>query len=134
LNSAYEAKLKVIEDRYNPMATDWQEYQRRAAAAPVIRRQMEEAKTWALWDESEEEILQVLQKNPAISLEGAYREVVFPKLIADRNKVRQEVIQEVKKAPVASSMPNRAATKPSAPSAGPRTLEDIIKESIQTIK
>jgi hypothetical protein len=134
LNSAYETKLKVIEDRYNPMATDWQEYQRRAAAAPVIRRQMEEAKTWALWDESEEEILQVLQKNPAISLEGAYREVVFPKLIADRNKVRQEVIQEVKKAPVASSMPNRAATKPSAPSAGPRTLEDIIKESIQTIK
>jgi hypothetical protein len=134
LNSTYEAKLKAIEDRYGPMANDWQEYQRKEAVRPMIRKQMEEAKTWAMWDESEEEVLQVLQKNPNISLEGAYREVVFPKLIADRNKVRQEVIQEVKKAPVASSMPSRAATKPVATSGGPRSLEDIIKESISTIK
>lgn len=128
--SAYETKLKALEDRYKPMADDWTTYQRREAAKPQIRKQLEEAKTWTLFNESEDEILQVLQSNPNISLEGAYREVVFPKLVADRNKMRQDVLQEVKKAPVASSVPTRAATKPTAPTGEPQSLEDIIRAEV----
>jgi hypothetical protein len=132
--SKYETQFKELDDRYKPMAEDWQERRRKDAALPVIRKQLEEAKTWHLFNESEDEILSVLRKDPKISLEGAYRQVVFPKLIAERNEVRKQVIQEVKAAPTATSIPTRVATKPSAPNPGPRSMEDIIREQVETLK
>jgi hypothetical protein len=134
VTTSYEKQLKELQSKYDPIASDWQEQRRIAAALPVIRKQLEEAKTWALFNESEEEILAVLDSDKQISLEGAYRQVVFPKLIADRNKVRQDVLQEVKAAPTSTSVVARAASKPSAPSDGPRKLEDIIKAQVETIR
>lgn len=134
VTSSYEKQLKELQSRYDPVANDWQERRRTEAALPVIRKQIEEARTWTLFNESEQEILEVLRKDKQISLEGAYRQVVFPKLVADRNRVRQEVLQEVKTAPTATSVAARTASKPSTPSNGPRSLEDVIKDSVATIK
>lgn len=135
LTSGYEAKLKAIEDRYTPMATEWNERRRIEATLPVIRKQLEDARTWPLFNESEGEILEVLKADGQISLEGAYRKVVFPKLVAERNNVRQDVIKEIKAAPVATSVASRVVSKPTtSPSGGPRSLEDVIKEQIASIK
>lgn len=135
ITSNYDKKLQEIDARYKPVVSDWEEKRRVEAALPVIRKQIEEARTWSLFNESEEEILETLRKDPKISLEGAYRQVVFPKLVAERNNVRQEVIKELQTAPVSTSVTSKAAVKPTAPvNSGPRNIEDIIKEQIATIK
>jgi hypothetical protein len=132
--SKYDTQLKELEERYNPIKVDWEKQRRMEASLPVIRKQLEEARTWTLFNESEEEILEALRKDQSISLEGAYRQVVFPKLVAERNKVRQDVLKEVKAAPTASSMPSRAASKPGAAGDGPRSIEDIIRQQVETLK
>ena len=108
--------------------------QRLEAVVPVIRKQIEEAKTWPMFNENQDEIVAALKANPNLSLEGAYRQIVVPKIVADRSRIKQDVLREAQHAPTSTSVPNRAATKPVAPTAGPRSLEDIIKESIATLK
>jgi hypothetical protein len=130
----YETKLKQIEDRYSPIQKDWEEQRRIQTALPIIKKQIEEARKWPLFNESEQEILAALQADQRISLEGAYRQVVFPKLVAERNTMRQSVLKEVAADPAATSVPNRVATKPNAPTSGPKSLEDIIKEQVESIR
>lgn len=131
-----EARLtKQFEQQYKPMADDWQTRRRIEAARPFIQKQLEDAKKWPLFTESEDDIIKILRANPNISLEGAYREAVFPKLVADRNKAREQVIRDIQAAPTSTSVPSRVATKPSAPAPdGPRKLEDIIKEQVDSLK
>jgi len=134
VTSKYETKLKEIEDRYSPVVTDWNERRRIEATLPTIRKKLEEARTWVLFNESEAEILEALQKDQSLSLEGAYNKVVFPKLISERNSVRKEVLAELKSAPASTSVPSRVASKPSSQSGGARSLEEIIKEQVATLK
>lgn len=124
---------KQIEERYKPIESEWQERRRIEATLPIVRAKIEEAKTWPLFNESEEEITAALEANPNLSLDGAYRMVVFPKLIAERNKMRQDVLTEVSRAPVATSIASKA-TKPVAPATGPRSIEDIIAGEVAKIK
>lgn len=125
---------RQFEERYKPIENEWQERKRLEATIPVIRKQIEEAKTWPLFNENQDEIVAALKANPNLSLEGAYRQIVVPKIVADRTKIKQDVLREVQSAPRATSVPTRAATKPVAPTAGPRSLEDVIKDSIATLK
>ena len=135
VSSKYESALKQLEERYKPVENEWRERQRIEQTLPVIRKQIEEARTWMLFNENEQEIIAALKADPRISLEGAYRQVVFPKLIAERNQMRQDVIKEVKAAPVSSSVTSRVTTRPGAPASGePRSLTDIIKEQIDSLK
>lgn len=131
---------QTIEQRYKPIESEWQERRRIEATLPVVRAKLEEASKWPLFNESEEEITRVLAANPRMSLESAYQHVVFPKfqaerekLAADRNKLRQELLAELKQAPTSTAVPARA-TKPNPPAAGPRSLEDIIKDEISKLK
>ena len=125
-----------FEKRYSPMESEWQERRRIEMARPIIQRQMAEARTWHLFNESENEILDVLRANPTMQLAEAYQKVVFPKLVADRTKIREQVLQEIQTAPRAPAMQSRTNVKPQAttPSTGPRSIEDIIKESVETLK
>lgn len=128
---------KQFEERYKPMESDYQARRRIEATLPLIRAQIAEAQSWPLFKESEEEITQLLSNDKQISLEAAYRRVVFPKLQAERNKMRQGILQEIKKAPVSpSSVVSKVASRPAAPNAtsGPRALEDIIKEQVEAIR
>jgi hypothetical protein len=126
---------KQFEERYAPMHADWNERRRVEAAMPVIRKKLEEAHTWPLFTENQDEITEYMAKNPQASLELSYQSVVFPKLLSTRTQARQEVIKDMQKAPTSTSVPVRAATKPNPPSANPnRTLEDVIRESVSTLK
>lgn len=133
LSKQFAEERKALEDRYNPIAEDWQERRRREAALPVIQKQIAEARTWPLFNELEGAILQELRGDPNISLDAAYRKHAFPRLIADRNKLKQDVIREAKQTPNSTAVTTRA-TKPNAPAAGPRSLEDVIREQVSKIK
>jgi hypothetical protein len=129
-----EARVtKQIEERYKPIESEWQYNQRIQSVMPVIRKQIEEAKTWPLFSEHEEEITKVLAEDQSISLEGAYRKVVFPKLTTDRNKMRDELLNEIKSAPKATAVTGTTKPAPSV-ATGPRNIEDIIAEQVATLK
>lgn len=133
------AVAKVTEaftKRFGPMETEWQQHQRIQTILPQINQQIADARQWPQFNENEQEITAALKANQRLSLEGAYRQVVFPKLVNDRNKIRQEVLAEVKQAkPTSTSTPVRPA-KPTTTteSSGPRDLEDIIRQSLATLK
>lgn len=132
---AREETLAAVQEKYGPIENEWQAHKRVEALKPVVNQQIAEARTWELFNENEAEIVKVLQQNPKISLEGAYRQVVLPKfkqdrekLVADRNKMRQELMAELQGAPRSTSVPS-GSTKPGN-SGEPKSLEDIIAESI----
>lgn len=124
-----------VEARYKPLETDWQTQRRMSEAHTAVQAQIEEARKWPLFSESEADIVKALQANPQISLEGAYRTVVFPKLQAERSKMREEVLKEVKAAPRATAVTSRgsASSVNQAPS-GPKSLEDVIREQVREFK
>lgn len=131
--------MAEVDKRYGPIEQEWQAQKRIESLKPVVNAQIAEARTWEQFNENEEAIVNVLKSNPKISLEGAYRQVVFPrfkadreKLVADRNKMRQEVLQELQHAPKATSVP--IVSSKSSPSSGPRSLEDIIAGEISKIR
>lgn len=144
--------LKEVETRFGPLEKDYKRYQETQAQIPQVQAQIADARTWPQFNENEEDIIKTLQQYPKISLERAYQHVVWPKLQAEQEKlkkevetkageakvnresIRAEVLAELKKAPKATSVAQGASSKPSAPSAKPRTLEEIIAESVKTLK
>ena len=120
---------KQFEQRYAPIEQDYRAQRQLAEMKPKIEKMISEARTWTLFSENEDEITQVLQSNPSISLEGAYRQVVIPKLVADRSKMKEQVIGEIRKAPASTAVPTRAS-KPVAEQ-GPRSIEAIISAEIE---
>lgn len=142
-----QAKKETLEEvnrRFAPIESEWQAQKRIDALKPAVTAQINEARTWKGFTENEAEIVKVLQTDPRISLEGAYRKVVMPKLeaqweaekqrlVPDRNKIREELLQELRNAPKSTAV-TTSATKASPVSEGPKTLEQIIAEQIKTLK
>ena len=129
-----------IAERYKPMEDQWQAEQRRQQAIPIIQKQIAEARQWQGFADSEPEIIEALKADPNLTLEAAYRKVVVPKLEArvaasqpDRNKMRQEILEELKRKPASTATP-AAQVKPQTPSAGRRSLEDIIQDAANSLK
>lgn len=107
-------------------------------------------KTWSLIDqataewegfkEHASEILDVLKQDTAgrLSLQDAYRQVVIPKFKADRQRVREEVLKELEKAPRSTAAGGTGAVSrvaaAAAAAAGPRDLEDVIRESLRPLR
>lgn len=136
--------LGQVESQYAPIRSEFQqrreaaqremvERQQYEAALPVIRRQIEDAKTWPMFSENEDAISEALAADESLSLEGAYRKVVLPKILSDRQAMRQQVMKEIKTAPRAASVPSNTAQK-ATPSTGPKSLEDVIREQVATLK
>lgn len=122
-----------LSTRYKGMEEQWKAQQIINEAAPKVQAQINEARTWPLFNENEAEITKALQADRNLSLEGAYRKVVFPKITSDRNKIREEVLKEVAKAPKATSAP-ASVSRPNVAPSGPRSLEDVIADSIKALK
>lgn len=125
---------KQMEERYKPIESAWQANERIQATLPKVRAQVEEARTWPKFVENEDEIVKTLQADPSISLEKAYQKVVYPKLLADRNKIREEVLKEMKTAPKATSVATTASKVSPQTHTGPRNLEDVISEAVKGLK
>lgn len=128
---------KQVESQYKPIKERFEAEQKLAELTPKVQAQMEAAYQWPKFAENEAEIIKVLEKHPTATLEQAYQHVVVPKLIADEQKlradIRQQVLSELKKAPPVSTGVPVSGTKPRPTnlSSGPRSLEDVIKEQME---
>lgn len=133
--------IKEVEARYAPIEKDYRDYQQVQSVIPHVQRQIQEARTWPLFNDSEPEIVEALKNNPSWGLERAYQYVVLPKLQAQRSqeetdakalrdKIRQEVIGELKNAPRATSIPGGGVKPTPKVSDKPRSLEAVIKAAI----
>jgi len=138
-------KLKSVLDRDEAQA-------RITAAEPALKAQMDDARTWEGFSDSEAEILGVLvedSKQAQVSgkykhdLNSAYRKVVLPKLkaareLAEKNAKeaealgRKKAIADIKKRPASTSIPANGGKTPE--STGPRDLTDVIKEQVAALK
>lgn len=133
-STQFEQRYKTLQDQYAPMLKAWQVHQTRQSVLPMIQAQIAEAKTWPLFNELEPEITKILERDKNISLEAAYRTVAFPRLISERNSMRQDIIQELKTAPQTTSVAGRTS-KPVEPQDGrPRRIEDVIREQVEQMK
>lgn len=130
VSQRFEQQYKPIKDRFDAEQTLQQ-------LTPKIQKQMEEAYTWPKFSENEAEIVKVLERYPTATLEQAYQHVVVPKLVADEQKlrsdIRQQVLGELKKAPPVSTGVPVSGTKPNPANlnSGPRNLEDVIQQAVQ---
>lgn len=136
--------IKAAEDRiakrYAPMQEAYEQEQRRQQAIPTIQKKISEARQWPGFTENEAEIIEVLRADQNITLEAAYQKVYIPKLQAqmqalqpERDRMRQEVLEELRKKPAATSA-TTTQTKPGKLASGPRSLEDVIREAAETLK
>jgi hypothetical protein len=140
---ARKETLAEVDKKFGPIESEWQAHKRVESLRPVINAQIEEARTWEGFTDNEAEIAQALKSDQKLSLEGAYRKVVLPKLraawegekaklVPERNKLREEILAELKAAPRSTAVPS-ISTK-ATPTTGPKSLEDIITEQIQSLK
>ena len=122
--------LAEVDKRFGPIEQSYQSYRTLQELAPKVQAQITEARTWPLFNENEAEITQALQQDGRLSLEGAYRRVVFPKITAERTSMRESILKEIKSAPASTSAPSRSSRPGFQSPGGKRTIEDIIKEQV----
>lgn len=122
--------VSTMEQRYAPIEQSFQNFHYYQEASKKVNGEIAEARTWPQFTENEEAITKALQTDRNLSLEGAYRKVVFPRIQSDRNKMREEIMAELKKAPSSTSAPRAAGRASVSSGNGPRSLEDIIKEQV----
>lgn len=127
---------KQVEERYKPIESEWQaERHLQKTVLPQVKAQITEARTWPHFTENENEIVEALRTNKNMSLERAYQTVVYPKIVADREKMRAELLKEVKQAPTRSTSVSAPATKAGTPASnGPRDLEEVIREAAKGLQ
>ena len=110
-----------------------QEEHLKTVILPELNRQIAEAEAnWPGFKENETEITAALEQNKNLSLEGAYRMVVLPKITADRSRIRTELLAEIKRQPVSTAVAS-SRTTPRAPQSGARSIEEIILEEARRL-
>lgn len=141
----FEGKLSETTGKYAPLLEKYQAEQQIQAAIPKIQADIAEARKWPQFNENEADIIKALQADRKLSLEGAYRQVVVPKLAtaqttaqtdqaALRAKMREELLAEIKAAPTSTSAPIRGATRATVSPNGPTDMEEVIRQSIQGLR
>lgn len=83
---------------------------------------------WAKGDNGD--IAKFARANPRASFEQVVQAVLVPKMLADRTKVRKEVLDEGNLRAAAAAKNTSQAAKPDKSSAGPVSLDDQIKEAM----
>jgi hypothetical protein len=128
--------------RFGPIEERWKTDQLTAERLPGIRARIATAKeTWGkpfeddynLGDKSE--ILQFMKANPDVPFDTAVARILLPKARVDVNTMRANILKEINTArPAAAAKAAPAATNGNVAPAGPRPLEDVIRESMATLK
>lgn len=126
---------ETVDKRFGPMEKAYQSQEYMAKLVPEIDKQISEARKWPNFSELEQDIVKILNENPTITLEGAYRQSyhanVVPKLQTDRNKIRTEILAEIKKQPAVTGAPAGQPRPKTTVTAGPRDMADVIKGSLE---
>jgi hypothetical protein len=113
-NKTVEERLKPITEREKQEQLRIQGDQAMQQVRQRTQQQIADAQQWPGFKDHEDAILKALQEDsakakaegrrPTLSLEGAYRQVVIPRLSTDRNKMREELLKELNAAPKATSV------------------------------
>jgi hypothetical protein len=138
LAKTYEQRLNErvsqVEKQYAPIRQRFEAEQQLQQIVPQIQKQIEEARTWPLFTDNEDEITKALQADVNLSLEGAYRKIVIPKLQANRDEMRTGILKEIQGKAPSTAVTRAAAVKPAGqgqPTTGPRSLTDIIEAQVR---
>lgn len=116
-----------------PITQEREARQHIEAAVPRVRAQIAEAENWPLFKESKTEILGVLKANPTWGLKDAYQQVIIPKLSANRDQVRTEVLAELNTRPHATTVTS-TTTGRNIPTTEAMSTEDVVREAMRGIK
>lgn len=116
------------------------------ATSEGIAAELNQAAKWEGFIENGTEILEALKADTAEVLAGKhgptplldiYHRIVLPKMKGDRNKLREDIIKELQAAPRSTAAGSAGAESRDAAvlaAKGPRTVEDIIKDSLRTLR
>lgn len=139
LQQARAAAKAEAEAALKPLTEREQAAREHDARLTHVRGQMDTARGWDNWTDYEGDVLKKLQadsqaaaaagKRPQMSLREAYLEVKAERLSADRNKVRGEVLEEMKTAPKGTSVSRGGAESVKEP--GPLSTRDIARRVIE---
>jgi hypothetical protein len=126
--------------RYGPIEERWKQQAYYEQVSPIIDKQIAEARTWPHFDELEQDVVGLLNadKTKRMTLEGAYMKAyhakITPRVTADRNKVRTEVLDELRRTPQSTAAPARPRVpnaRPQAPAGSDKaSLEALIAEEV----
>jgi hypothetical protein len=130
-----------VAQRLQPIEAERQQRTLLAESQARVARQMADIQTWPGFTEHKGAIEQALtaemkaaqaEWRPLKPFDQVYREVVFGKLAATRDQVRQDVLAEVQNRPHSTSVTKVAGGAPEG--TGPRSSADIIRDSIRGLK
>lgn len=128
-NALVQEKFGAIE----PLVSEHQAGKAFEAARVRMSSVVEDARTnWPGFKDHESEVKAFLMKpeNARMSLEEGYRRVVVPKIQTDRDTMRAEILKELEGREAAVTSVTGPKTKAVADKKGPRSTEQIIRESI----
>lgn len=117
-----------IMERYKPIEDKFLGEQQVQAAMSRVQVQVQEAMQWDGFEQNQAEIGEALKADRRLTLEGAYRKVVFPKMKADKDKIRADLIAELNAKP--KKVTGTAPTGGAVPAASSDDLTSIIKAAI----
>ena len=106
--------------RLGPIEQERQKRELDARNLAAVEKQLADAQTWPMFAEYEDAITAALAADRNLSLEGAYRNVVLPKLIEKANTARSTVLTEMKRQPGSTAVPTRTAPRQPAIAVGDR--------------
>ena len=123
-----------LEQAYGPMRNAYETHQQaqalRGQVEQKVASRLREAQTWPGFKEHEAEMAEAVAKDPSITtVEQAYFKVVAPKLAANRDSIRKEVLAELNRKRHAAQG-SVAPTSRTPAASGPRDTEDIIRDAI----
>jgi hypothetical protein len=132
--AALEARFKPIEEARKKEVEAEQKRQRglelKKQAEAKIDKKLEGMAKWPQFKENEAAILDALTKDPTRAPEDVYMEVILPKIQADRNTMREELLAEINGKPRKTS----AATSTAAAKADggkEKSTADFARESLK---
>lgn len=130
-----EHALKPLKEREEQQKVTAQVHER-------TRTMIADAQQWPGFKDHEADILKALQedsdkakaagKRPTLSLEAAYRQAVIPKLAADRNKMREELLKELDTSAKASPSVTRSSAETTKPQQ--LTTADIARRTMEQLE
>lgn len=120
------------EKRFGPIEKEWQARKTQEAIAPRVRQQ--HATLHQVWGTSllkahEAEIVSALKANPSTPADQVVARVLVPKIQAQREAIRQDIVREMQARPAAATRSAPAASTANGHATGERSAEDIVRSA-----
>lgn len=120
-----------MESRYKPVLDEHEMRAAVSAAEGRVRAKVQAALDWPGFAEAQGDIAKALRADRTLDLHGAYMRVVIPKLKADRDAMRAELLAEIQGKPLKVSTTAPHGAPPAVAHDG--DLQSVIRAAIANI-